>query len=307
MASESVELGVALAHLERARKESFSKLKIWIAVIAVIACSFAWHFHKLGSTPGAVISLVLGAAAGFGLYTFLIGGVMKDFKRKVLPILLKSLDESLLYNDDSFIRMEEFNGSQLFSRPDRYSGKDFVTGTIGETTVRFSMVHAEEEHRESRRGSSDGINHDEIKFTTLFRGLFFVADFNKNFYSSTLVKHKGIDFISKLFGSYVALEDPEFNRLFTVNSTDQVEARYILTPSLMQKFKELFAKVGAFQASFVNGSLFMAIEMPYDAFEPEMTKSLAEVGQRTKILGNLKAIIQIVEDLGLNVRIWTKK
>jgi hypothetical protein len=104
----------------------------------------------------------------------------------------------------------------------------------------------------------------------------------------------------------VALEDPDFNRLFTVNSTDQVEARYIMTPSLMERLKALRAKVGAFRVSFYRGRLFAAIDMPYDVFEPSMAKSLADSGQVERILANLTTITGIVEDLGLNVRIWTK-
>jgi hypothetical protein len=42
----------------------------------------------------------------------------------------------------------------------------------------------------------------------------------------------------------IKLEDPEIRKNFVVYSTDQVEARYLLTPSFIQRFKRLKTAYG---------------------------------------------------------------
>ncbi len=69
----------------------------------------------------------------------------------------------------------QFISSCIFKKyPDRYASEDLVEGKLGATEFKFSEVHAEEKY-EIR--DSDGKNRTE--FSTLFKGLFFVADFNK--------------------------------------------------------------------------------------------------------------------------------
>jgi len=218
---------------------------------------------------------------------------------------LRAIGESLTYVPGNYINQDEFTRSGLFQRPDRYTGKDFVQGNIGETFIRFSLVDAEEKYEEEVRGA-DGKTRTETRYRTIFRGLFFAGDFNKNFNGKTLVRPSAVNFLSNLFGNHVALEDPEFNQWFTVTSTDQVEARYIMTPSLMEKFKALKTRLGPFRASFFSKNVYLAVDMRYDSFEPSLTKSFTAEDQLEKIMGNLMSITRIVEDLGLNVRIWTK-
>lgn len=303
--ADDIDLAETLAKLEEARQAGFAKMKVWIGVLTAIAGSAALYFHFGENGIGMWVSLILGVVAAAGVSSHLVGKVKKAFKQEIMPILLRSIDQSLRYEAGGCVDKEEFNQSDLFMRPDRYSGKDLVEGHIGETAVKFSLIHAEEEYEETHT-DSDGKTHRETKYRTIFKGLLFIADFNKHFSGRTVVKPHAVNFLSKMFGSHVALEDPEFNKLFTVNSTDQVEARYIMTPSLMERFKGLRSKMGAFRTSFFLGRLFMAIDMPYDAFEPSMSRSLADSGQVEKILVNLRTITGIVENLGLNVRIWTK-
>ncbi|MGM9994166.1 MAG: DUF3137 domain-containing protein [Candidatus Avigastranaerophilus sp.] len=70
----------------------------------------------------------------------------------------------------------------------------------------------------------------------------------------------------------VQMEDPDFNRAFSVESTDQVEARYLLTPTFMERLKE-FAKDYpnnelnvSFEHGFVNIILSKGF---YDLFDIE--------------------------------------
>lgn len=46
--------------------------------------------------------------------------------------------------------------------------------------------------------------------------------------------------------------------------------------------------------------------MPLDAFDPAMLRSLERSGQVERIVANLRSVTGVVEDLGLNTRIWSK-
>ena len=137
----------------------------------------------------------------------------------------------------------EYWQSDLFRLPyDRYSGDDLISGVIDRTDFRCSELHTEYKEVTYR----DGKRHET--WVTIFRGLFFHADFNKHINGNTYIEP---DNAERLFGSWgrklqgsnkgklVKLEDPEFEKLFVVFSTDQVEARYILTPAIMHALVEL--------------------------------------------------------------------
>ncbi|MBQ7450342.1 DUF3137 domain-containing protein, partial [bacterium] len=68
----------------------------------------------------------------------------------------------------------------------------------------------------------------------------------------------------------VVLEDLDFNKIFNVYSSDQVEARYLVTTSFMERFKNLQDNFGAkvVKCSFYdNNKLMIAISTNKDLFE----------------------------------------
>lgn len=294
-------LWTVLRTMEDERQETVFLARIrTVPIMLLTLLSATWmHFH---SSAEATFGMIFaGAVVSAVLYGYLLSKVARHFKKEILPVLLQDIEPSLSYIVDSGIDLDEFNEPELFQRPDRYAGKDLIVGSIGQAEVKFSLVNAEEK-RFLSNADSNALTASHSNYKAIFSGLFFIADFNKLFTGRTVVKPGTVDLFGKLFGTPVVLEDSVFNNMFMVYSTDQVEARYILTPSLMEKFKVLHAKVGAFQACFSHGRLFMAIDMPQNFFEPAMTRSLADSEQLQKIAANLRLITGIVEDLGLNVR-----
>ena len=67
----------------------------------------------------------------------------------------------------------------------------------------------------------------------------------------------------------VKLEDPEFNRKYNVYSEDEVEARYLITTSFMERFKNMKTAFGAKRAkcSFYNGKVMFAVSSNKNLFE----------------------------------------
>jgi hypothetical protein len=105
----------------------------------------------------------------------------------------------------------------------------------------------------------------------------------------------------------VELEDAEFEQQFVVQSSDQVEARYILTPSLMEKMLALRTRFSAqVEFSFVRSRMFIAVPTTENFFEPELHKTLYDNQYLRNYVDQIQLCLGVVEDLGLNTRIWSK-
>jgi hypothetical protein len=102
------------------------------------------------------------------------------------------------------------------------------------------------------------------------------------------------------------VEDPRFNELFMVTSSDQIEARYLLTPALMGRVQELRENLGGFSLAFGAGRLNLAVDRPYDLFDPNPAEPFNGTKQIKRMLKNLRSMTHIVSDLDLNTRIWSK-
>jgi hypothetical protein len=75
---------------------------------------------------------------------------------------------------------------------------------------------------------------------------------------------KSIQAIKNVNGNkLVVLEDVEFERYFAVYSTDEVLARYVLTPAMMRRMTELRKKYKRdVMLSFNGDAFFFAVTMP---------------------------------------------
>ena len=112
--------------------------------------------------------------------------------------------------------------------------------------------------------------------TTLWSGIFIRFGLKKKLEKLTLVRRRstlpGAAFFELAFSGleHVALEDPEFEKEFECYSSDQVEARYLLTPDVMQHLKDLSRIFGdaPVQCSFSGDSAFLSIKLAQKLFEP---------------------------------------
>jgi len=159
-------------------------------------------------------------------------------------------------------------------------------------------------------------HHSTENLGSSFVGMFAVVDFNKKFKGYTIVlpdaMEKRVGYLAKNLqtlnaarGELVHLEDMEFENDFMVYSTDQVEARYILSTSLMEKITRLKRKIDKpIMLSFNKNKLYLGIQHPHDFLCFDKKKNLLTSNVFEKIHDDVYAAIGIVEDLNLNTRIW---
>ena len=248
-------------------------------------------------------------------------GYQAGFKGSIIPRIVAFVDQHLRYDKAGMVPREEFMASHLFNdKPGDYHGDDLVSGTLGETAIRFSEIHAKRvDIVRKSSSSSSSTNRTKKKYTPIFNGLFFVADFNKSFKGTTVVLP---DTAQKLFGDIgqalqglnvqngqlIKLEDPEFEKLFVVYGEDQVESRYILSTSLMRRMVAFQKRARKkMRLSFSASKLHVAIPFEKELFEPKIMESLLDISHIQEYYDDLKLVVDIVEDLNLNSRIWTQK
>ncbi|MGM0582328.1 MAG: DUF3137 domain-containing protein [Bacteroidota bacterium] len=232
------------------------------------------------------------------------------YKDNVIKRIIHFIDESLEFNALGGFPKAQYLKSELFKkRPHRYRAEDFVKGKIGQTPICFSEVHSEYKTKSSGKDK-------KTQWHTIFKGVFFEADFNKEFKTKTFILpdylERSLGFIGKKLQSLntnrpplVKLEDPEFEKYFAVYGEDQVEARYILSTSLMQRLTEFGNKRKLPVAiSFVDNSIFVAISEHKNLFEPRIFRTNLNKDLIMEYYNMLELVIGIVDDLNLNNRIW---
>ena len=141
----------------------------------------------------------------------------------------------------------------------------------------------------------------------IFKGFLFIADFHKDFQGETTILRNSL-FKLKMGASRVKMESPEFEKVFDVFSTDQIEARYLITPSMMERMLKLdnhFKK--GITISFRNSTILVAIPDSKNRFEADVWSSLNDMSLLKSDFAVLQSLLAIVEELNLNTRIWSKE
>ncbi|MCL4432466.1 MAG: DUF3137 domain-containing protein [Epsilonproteobacteria bacterium] len=308
------ELYPSLSELEKTRTHILSQLK-WYGAMGAVAfvITAIWMGKNFGLLHPLMMGIVIGFAALTSMtYRFMIKGYAKDFKAHIITPLIGAIDPHLLYNPDFVISQHLLQRSNLFQRDiDRYSGNDYVKGSIDGVNLEFSDVHAEYQTKDSK---------GRTQWHTLFRGLFVVAEFNKHFKSRTVILP---DLAEKTFGNLIGgwlqsknasrddviqLDDPEFEKKFVVYGNDPIEARYILTHAMMKRIVQFQKKISyPLFVSFINNHIHIAIATQKDLFEPSIFTSLLDYKQAMEYVNTLNNTIGLVEELKLNEKLWSKE
>lgn len=301
-----------LAKIESERRHVRDRILLgWLAVLAVCvpALWLVLRFELGGDAFGFAIAALLVGMGSVWSYVYL--DFRKHFKQDLVASLVTAFDKRLEYIPYDAISQEEFVQAGLVREfpVTGYGGEDLLRGKIGATAIRFSEVRATHRSKTTRRN----------KERTLFRGVFFVADFNKHFNGSTYVlpdkaqkllggAGQALQGMRSAYGELVKLEDPEFERHFVVYSSSQIEARYLLSAALMARLTD-FHNLHRHQLrlGFIHSNLYIAISVRRNLFEPRVFRTLSDPALYREFWDDLALFTSIVEELNLNTRIWTKR
>jgi hypothetical protein len=106
----------------------------------------------------------------------------------------------------------------------------------------------------------------------------------------------------KLLGSgdRVRLEDPSFERVFDVFSSDQVAARYILTPTMMDRLVALERRFEGVQAVFDGDTVRLTLPRGSDLFEPGSFLTPIDPHVANGFVRDMREIFDFIEVLKLD-------
>jgi len=274
----------------------------YVALAVVVPAGIAAAFVLDFVFAIAIAVMILG-----GAYFWATGPsreYRKAFKSEVLPKVAGYFGE-FRYAAEGKIPMTRLSPSKIIPSYDKYNAEDLFEGTYEGVSVTWNEAHLTE-----TRGS--GKNRRTV---TTFRGLFIELGMNKRFNGHTVVRRDAgiFNFLGGLSSlERIKLEDPEFEKKYEVYGSDQVEARYLLTPAFMERLQTLENVIGAqgLEAAFFDEKLLIcakhakAVNHGKDGlFEPSPLKEpIAESDSVSKMAEEVKAILEIVDHLKLMER-----
>ncbi len=298
---ETLEPG--LLGIEPSRKVVFNNLRYTIICwsVAIVFMVVSFWFEEVGWI-GFIVLLITGSIL-FGYYRESKKKYVAAFKESVIFPIIKSVNPQCIYQPERAVSHKDCVKSGLFLKgADAYEGDDYVEGLHGSTYFCFSEMII------TKQG-------DEHSRVILFKGLFFIADFNKHFSGRTYVWSEAnpqLTIFKKIFSSFtrgiepVLMEDPEFEKRFIVYSSDQVEARFILSPSMMVRMIGLEEKFGkSLVFSFIDSNIYVAVPSKMDLFEPTIPVRTNEQ-TLNQYYNAVVMTMGIIDELNLNMRIWNK-
>lgn len=309
----NVSLYPMLKTLEERRLKALGTLKkTAIMLLCFIAILIFLFIHNAYLSP-LHTSLILGIAGLIifaVIYHYVKVGYTSLFKDHVIEKIIHFIDPSLIYTKTGFIDEHEYQHSELFLEPyDRFFGQDLVSGSIDSVNVRFCDLHVEKKVHDKD---------DKEVWQDIFQGLFFRADFNKTFHSKVVVLPDIAEHSFGILGSWmqgmnrqrgelIKLDHVEFEKLFVVYGSDQIESRYILSHALMEKIVQFRTKIDKpLYLSFVDSSMFLALHYTKPLFEPILLRSLLDFDSIKDYFERLSMIIGIVNEFKLNEKLWSK-
>ena len=289
------EIRPALLTREAERQDAVAKARqaryvgIALAVIGGLAGAFLVR-HPFA----AIIAVVIGIGYLYwgGRDVRRLGKEAKDLI--VLPVV-RELGLNFAADPGSVESIYKHRQVRTVPSWDRASYEDLLTGQ--RHGVEFELFEA---HLEERRSSTDSKGRTRTHWVTVFKGQCLRFQFSKTFYGRTLIT-RDAGFFNRFGGgkgmSRASLEDPVFEKIFEVYTTDQVESRFLLTPDLMQNLVDLEKAFhgGRLKACFDGGEMFITLEGG-DLFEPgSMFKPLDSVDRVRELLTDFAAIFGIMD------------
>jgi hypothetical protein len=232
---------------------------------AVVAFFLVWLIWSIGTGffTGAMIAGAgqLWAAAA---RTPVVNAIKQEMNQRIAAAMGCNFDHVAMPGP-------EFEFAKTYELVPDYDREAFEDQWRGEIVGRpFGLYEA---HLEEWRGS--GKNR---RLETVFRGVVMTIGFARDFHGSTLIEREGNHMT--LFGlrdaitiegvrlERVTMVDPRFEEDFTVWSTDQVEARYLVHPAYVERLIEIEQRFSGkkIRALFHRGSVIIVLEAS-DQFE----------------------------------------
>ena len=221
----------------------------------------------------------------------------ENYREIAINYMLKDCDH--YFNKDGWPLSWEFEHSQMSKSFELCSTSDCLIinipnddGNSSKVDLKICDLYAYNMNRDSEGNNTH---------TKVYKGMFGCAEFPRKFKCVL-----GIDVNYKIRGlklEKVELEDIKFNNTFKVISNDQIESRYILTPSMMENLLWLESKFKGLKVVFVGNYLYIGANN-IDMFELGSTKSENVTSMFEGLYDEINVILKIVKEIKDNNKIF---
>ena len=223
-------------------------------------------------------------------------------KKVVMPVLCKCFDDLKWIEKPSVNHSLYMQAGIVIQQYNTVSVDDVFEGSFKGVT--FDIVEVDYKKIKHRR-SSNGKTSTSIE--TIFDGIIVTLDMNKNFSAHTLVKTDSLLKISCPYGlKRTALEDVVFEKKFDVYTNDEVEARYLLTSTFMEKLTNMknIYNTSDISCAFYKNKLIIGMNIKRDAFNVgSLFKSTVNEKPYFQMYEEVISIMKLIEYLKLDQKI----
>jgi hypothetical protein len=277
---------------------------LFLAGTALLCCAALILKSK---SPDVGLPLLFTFASGcLGFSGWVKGKYLQKLKQSFFLDFIKGLWPQATYSPDKGITRQEFEAGKIFlCEINDYTSLNLISVQQGPPAFRLSNVTAAYYAYGAKSPAK------------VFQGLFLMADFNKNTRGQTYVlpdkaerllgkPGQDLQSLSRCHGELVKTEDPDFEKYFVVYSTDQVEARYILSPAFMRNLSEFRREVNDdVFVSFIDGKMYLGISNGLLINDTSLFKPVSS-DNLTSPFFSLIALHKLLAN-SLHTRIWTKE
>lgn len=280
---------------EAARQEAvktFERRMLLGAPAALVVGALAW-----GVSRGEFAAGLAGAGiAGLIAYVWAmapLNAVGRRVKQAYCDGIAQAIGASYKARDFAPPAFDRFEKWRLTPGYARSHFEDCFSGVYDGSAYDLYDAHLEQRHTDGK---------GRTYYSTVFRGQLIRMHFPRDFLGVTVVRRDMGVF--NFFGAgagleKVGLEDPKFERAFEVWGSDQVEARYLLHPALMQRLLDLEARLKGekLRCAFEGGDLLAAIEGG-NRFEPgDLFKPLDQPERARRIIDDVASVMRVMNEV----------
>lgn len=223
-----------------------------------------------------------------------------EIKRTLFPKLLKVFDKNITYKFCT-IERKLFNASELFKKEvTSTSFDDYFGGVYNE--VEFCVAEADLANVVTRKNQKPDR-------TELFKGVAMRFKMNKKINSRVIIRSKSLFSRTPKGYEKVELEYEKFNKKFNVwvkkfegDCSEQIEARYLLNVSFLERFMQLKTsfKVGQMSCSIYGDTILVLLNTGKDVFEMNhLLGRIDDIGQYSRLFDEFASVLSFIDVLNL--------
>lgn len=273
---------------EEQRRRSAVQQSAGVSVITFFVAVSAYWLAPFGEAnfQVAFVAAVLGLS--------LAGALLSKARSAITAGLLERISSFFNFSYQRELArppfVSAFDRLQLLPFYNRQAWEDQVTGVRQAADFVLCEAHLRKVTRGKKR-----------RVKTVFHGQLLVIDYHKKFLGETVIKRDAGVFnrFMKPGAEFqrIGIVSSRFEKAFEAWSTDQVEARELLDPIVLERFEALDSLFNGakFRAAFSDGKLYIALETGDKLNMGTMFKSLEDPARFEKILKEFDLIFDLID------------